>query len=211
MVKMRRPSCSQHGLFEATCCLMCSCWSPFQTEQRIIYFDLVFGDSEPDRHSRQVILLLFWDIAYFFLFTRNIFKNNCIKSVEAALHKSWGIFKFFIPTAVTGAFFFLFGQSLNYFQAVKLWMRNLFLSGSTAGSSFASSSLFWDFLQHLRATFIQNLVCAVWKNGWHSRKRGKDRTLFLKNKLHNLRHLQTSVPRFVLFFPPQGEWAVCSS
>lgn len=113
MVKMRRPSCSQHGLFEATCCLMCSCWSPFQTEQRIIYFDLVFGDSEPDRHSRQVILLLFWDIAYFFLFTRNIFKNNCIKSVEAALHKSWGIFKFFIPTAVTGAFFFF---------SVKAWI-----------------------------------------------------------------------------------------
>lgn len=48
MVKMRRPSCSQYGLFETTCCPMCSCCSPFKTEQRIVYFDLGFGDSGPD-------------------------------------------------------------------------------------------------------------------------------------------------------------------
>lgn len=94
------------------------------------------------------------------------FQNNWIEPREGAapLHESWRIFKFFILTAVMGAAFF--GQSLNYFQAVKLWMRmrNLFLSGVSAGSCFRlPPAYFWSVLQHLGDTFIQNLVCAVCK------------------------------------------------
>lgn len=52
-----------------------------------------------------------------YIYKKFVFQNNWIKPVEAALHKSWRIFKFFILTAVVGAFFFFFWSKLELFSS----------------------------------------------------------------------------------------------
>lgn len=103
MVKMRRPSCSQYWLFEATCCLMCSCWSPFNTEQRIIYFDLGFGDSGPYWHSREGFIVTII-MRHTFNLEEIILRINGL-GLKKQPSKSETI-EFFILTAAVHFFFF---------------------------------------------------------------------------------------------------------
>lgn len=68
---MKRPSCSQRELFEATCCLMCSCWSFFlsffkNNRTKKIYFDLGFEDSGSDWRFRHALLLFLRHSLVFF-------------------------------------------------------------------------------------------------------------------------------------------------
>lgn len=100
MVKMKRPSCSQRELFEATCCLMCSCWSFFfsflKNRTKNIYFDLGFEDSESDWRFRHVLLLFLRHSLVFFLIWRKfIFHTPRITELDqtkVTLHKFWRIF-----------------------------------------------------------------------------------------------------------------------
>lgn len=201
MVKMKRPSCSQHGLFEATCCLMCPYWSPFKNRTKI---NLVWSG--------------FWglidtvDMLYYCYFeTQPTFylqeiclprsQNNWIKPVEAALHKSWRVFEFFILTAVMGAFFFVkawiifellnshCGWEINFWAVsllgVVLSPRAYFWNFYSISGTLSSKTLF---VQYVKKKKKRLTLTETWEGSYS----------LLKNKLHDLRHLQTSVQRFIL-------------